>query len=126
MNDTNKTNNQRKGNNSAFAFLPSYLNIEDMNYILFDAPYEYFGGYSWYDLPPNQLQGIAYSSGLLAETLDTLFEEDCHRMTHKNIDDRDWSRLTLGERIRQIEAKESLGNCLPSVVGHLVKRSRSC
>jgi len=61
---------------NGFAFLPSYLNIDDMNYILLNAPYEYFGGYSWYDLPPNQLQGIAYSSGLLAETLDILFEED--------------------------------------------------
>jgi len=61
---------------NGFAFLPSYLNIDDMNYILCNAPYEYFGGYSWYDLPPNQLQGIAYSSGLLAETLDILFEED--------------------------------------------------
>ena len=59
-----------------FHFLPSYLNMEDMNYILFNAPYDYFGGYSWYDLPPNQLQGIAYSSGLLAEALDILFESD--------------------------------------------------
>ena len=66
----------RGDSSDGFAFLPSYLNIDDMNYILFNAPYEYFGGYSWYDLPPNQLQGIAYSSGLLAETLDTLFEED--------------------------------------------------
>ena len=61
---------------NGFAFFPPYLNIENMNYILFNAPYEYFGGYSWYDLPPNQIQGIAYSSGLLAETLDILFEED--------------------------------------------------
>ena len=61
---------------NGFAFLPSYLNIDDMNYILCNAPYEYFGGYSWYDLPPNQIQGIAYSSGLLADTLDILFEED--------------------------------------------------
>lgn len=61
---------------NGFAFFPPYLNIDDMNYILFNAPYEYFGGYSWYDLPPNQIQGIAYSSGLLAETLDILFEED--------------------------------------------------
>ena len=61
---------------NGFAFFPPYLNIDDMNYILFNAPYEYFGGYSWYDLPPNQIQGIAYSSGLLAESLDILFEED--------------------------------------------------
>ncbi len=35
-----------------------------------------FGGYSWCDLPPKQLQGIAYSSGLLAQSLDILFEEE--------------------------------------------------
>ena len=66
----------RGDSSDGFSFLPSYLNIEDINYLLLNAPYEYFGGYSWYDLPPNQLQGIAYSSGLLAETLDILFEED--------------------------------------------------
>lgn len=66
----------RGDSSNGFAFLPPYLQIDDMNYILLDAPYEYFGGYSWYDLPPNQLQGIAYSSGLLAETLDILFEEE--------------------------------------------------
>ena len=65
----------RGDSSEGFAFLPQYLNKDDMNYILFNAPYEYFGGYSWYDLPPNQLQGIAYSSGLLAEALDILFEE---------------------------------------------------
>ena len=66
----------RGDSSQGFMFLPSYLNIDDMNYILFDAPYDYFGGFSWYDLPPNQLQGIAYSSGLLANILDSLFEED--------------------------------------------------
>jgi len=66
----------RGDSSNGFSFLPSYLNIDDMNYLLLNAPYEYFGGYSWYDLPPNQLEGIAYSSGLLAETLDSLFEEE--------------------------------------------------
>ena len=66
----------RGDSSNGFIFLPPYLNLDDMNYILLDAPYDYFGGFSWYDLPPNQLQGIAYSSGLLAETLDILFEED--------------------------------------------------
>lgn len=58
-----------------FTFLPSYLNIPQMNYILLDAPYDYFGGRSWYDLPPNQLEGIKYSSSILTRTLDTLFED---------------------------------------------------
>jgi len=59
-----------------FAFFPEYLNMEDMNYILLDAPYEYFDGFSWYDLPPNQLEGIHYSQKILTEVLDTLFEND--------------------------------------------------
>jgi phospholipase/carboxylesterase len=47
-----------------------------MNYLLLDAPYYYYGGFSWYDLPPNQLEGIASSSAILADILDTLFEEE--------------------------------------------------
>jgi phospholipase/carboxylesterase len=47
-----------------------------MNYLLLDAPFEYFGGCSWYQLPPDQLPGIEYSSKLLKETLDTVFRED--------------------------------------------------
>jgi len=65
----------RGDSSDGFTFLPSMLNIDEMNYIILDAPYEYFGGCSWYDLPPNQLQGIVYSSALLHKTLDILFEE---------------------------------------------------
>jgi len=64
----------RGDSSEGFTFLPPYLNIDDMNYILLDAPYDYFGGFSWYDLPPNQLEGIAYSRKILTEILDTLFE----------------------------------------------------
>ncbi len=66
----------RGDSSRGFTFLPPYLNIDDMNYLLLDAPYGYYGGFSWYDLPPNQLEGIAYSSSILADTLDTLFEEE--------------------------------------------------
>lgn len=65
----------RGDSSNGFTFLPQYLNLENMNYLLLDAPFEYFGGCSWYDLPPNQLEGIAYSSGLLADMLDELFKE---------------------------------------------------
>jgi phospholipase/carboxylesterase len=66
-----------RGDSSAgFTWLPSYLDLDDMNYLLLDAPYDYFGGRSWYDLPPNQLEGIAYSSSILADILDGLFEEE--------------------------------------------------
>ncbi|MCO4845239.1 MAG: serine esterase [Sulfurovum sp.] len=66
----------RGDSSRGFTFLPSYLNIDDMNYLLLDAPYYYYGGFSWYDLAPNQWEGIVYSSGILADTLDTLFEEE--------------------------------------------------
>jgi len=56
-------------------FLPEYLDIDSMNYILLNAPTSYYGGFSWYDLPPNQLEGIIHSRNLLTQTLDILFEE---------------------------------------------------
>lgn len=65
-----------RGDSSAgFTWLPPYLNMDDMNYLLLDAPYDYYGGRSWYDLPPNQEEGIVYSSEILTEILDELFAE---------------------------------------------------
>jgi len=66
----------RGDSSDGFTFLPEYLNIDDMNYILLDAPYDYYGGFSWYDLPPHQFEGIEYSRNILTEVLDTLFEEE--------------------------------------------------
>ncbi len=66
----------RGDSSKGFTWLPPVLGFDDMNYLLLDAPYEYFGGCSWYDLPPSQLIGIAHSSSLLADIMDTLFEED--------------------------------------------------
>jgi len=65
----------RGDSSRGFTFLPEYLAIEGMNYILLDAPYDYYGGFSWYDLPPNQLEGIEYSRKVLTDVLDTLFEK---------------------------------------------------
>lgn len=59
-----------------FTFLPPYLNIDNMNYLLLNAPYNYYGGYSWYDLPPNQLEGIRHSRAILTDIFDRLFEEE--------------------------------------------------
>ena len=61
---------------NGFTWLPETLNIPQMNYLLLNAPYDYFGGKSWYDLPPNQLDGIEYSSRLLTDVLDEVFEND--------------------------------------------------
>ena len=65
-----------RGDSSAgFTWLPPYIQMDDMNYLLLDAPYDYYGGRSWYDLPPNQEEGIKYSSEILTEILDEVFEE---------------------------------------------------
>ena len=65
----------RGDSSEGFTGLPEFLGIDEMNYILLDAPFEYFTGFSWYQLPPDQLPGIEYSSKLLTEVLDGLFEE---------------------------------------------------
>ena len=66
----------RGDSSQGFTWLPQILNIDEMNYLLLDAPYAYFGGNSWYDLPPNQRIGIAHSSSLLTDIFDTLFDEE--------------------------------------------------
>ena len=65
----------RGDSSEGFTGLPEFLDIDEMNYLLLDAPFEYFTGFSWYQLPPDQLPGIEYSSKLLTEVLDELFEE---------------------------------------------------
>ncbi len=65
----------RGDSSQGFTWLPPYFNLDEMNYLLLDAPYDYFGGRSWYDLPPHQLEGIQHSSYILTQILDSLFEE---------------------------------------------------
>ena len=65
----------RGDSSDGFTSLPPFLDIDEMNYLLLDAPFEYFSGFSWYQLPPNQLPGIEYSSQLLTTVLDELFED---------------------------------------------------
>ncbi len=54
-----------------FSWLPAALQLDDVNYLMVNAPDPYYGGFSWYDLPPDQLPGIKRSSALL----DRLFAE---------------------------------------------------
>jgi phospholipase/carboxylesterase len=65
----------RGDSHEGFLWLPETLGFDDMNYVLLNAPFEWYGGRSWYDLPPRQLEGIRYSRGLLAKTFDKLFEK---------------------------------------------------
>ena len=66
----------RGDSSEGFTSLPSFLDLDEMNYLLLDAPFEYFTGYSWYQLPPDQLPGIEYSSQMLTKVLDEVFQED--------------------------------------------------
>lgn len=66
----------RGDSSEGFRGLPPFLDMDEMNYILFDAPFEYVTGYSWYQLPPEQLPGIKHSSKFLTEVLDELFKEE--------------------------------------------------
>ena len=50
-----------------YTWLPSELGIPELNYLMLEAPDPYYDGFSWYDLPPDQLPGIGRSRKLLAE-----------------------------------------------------------
>lgn len=57
---------------AGFEWLPSSLRWgEQVNFLLVNAPDPYGDGFSWYDLPPDQLPGIKRSALLL----DTLMDE---------------------------------------------------
>jgi len=58
-----------------FRFFPEELGFDDVNFLLLNAPFEYYTGFSWYDLPPKQLPGIEYSKNVLTEVFDLLFED---------------------------------------------------
>jgi phospholipase/carboxylesterase len=58
-----------------FLWLQEELDIDELNFLLLNAPDKYYTGYSWYDLPPDQLPGIQQSGELLARTLEQVERE---------------------------------------------------
>ena len=50
-------------------WLPRELNLPDVNYLLVNAPDDYYGGYSWYDLNGDSGPGIRRSRQALIELL---------------------------------------------------------
>ena len=52
-----------------FLWLQEALALEALDFLLLTAPNPYDVGFSWYDLPPNQLPGIVQSRRLLDEAL---------------------------------------------------------
>ena len=57
-------------------WLPGALNLPGLNYLLVNAPDEYYGGYSWFDYPGDIAPGIHRSRQLLFELLDDLRAKD--------------------------------------------------
>lgn len=55
-----------------FSWLPRALHLPRMAYLFLNAPDDYYGGYSWYDLAPNQAPGVLRSRELLFAVLDRL------------------------------------------------------
>lgn len=55
-----------------WSWLPAALDLPWLNYLLVNAPDEYYGGFSWFDYPGNIAPGIHRSRKLLFELLDDL------------------------------------------------------
>lgn len=55
-----------------YRWMPSALEIPWLNYLLVNAPDDYYGGYSWYDIYGDADVGIQRSRRLLFELLDGL------------------------------------------------------
>jgi phospholipase/carboxylesterase len=53
-------------------WLPPALDLPWLNYLLVNAPDEYYGGWSWFDYPGDIAPGIQRSRKLLFELLDDL------------------------------------------------------
>lgn len=55
-----------------YRWLPEMLNLPRLNFLLVNAPDEYFGGYSWFDYPDTPAPGVRRSRQLIFELLDDL------------------------------------------------------
>lgn len=64
----------RGGSMHDFEDLCAAWKIPHLCYLLLNAPDPFFGGWSWYDLPPSPLPGILRSRALLEEVLQALNE----------------------------------------------------
>lgn len=52
-----------------WTWLPEALGFHWLNYVFVDAPDDYYGGFSWYDIPGDSRPGIERSRGALSELL---------------------------------------------------------
>ena len=54
-----------------YRWLPDAMNLPSLNYLLVNAPDDYYGGYSWYDFEGDKGVGIHRSRILLFDLLET-------------------------------------------------------
>ena len=55
---------------AGYRWMPGELRLPGMNYLLVNAPDEYYGGYSWFDFAGDIVPGVKRSRALLFELLD--------------------------------------------------------
>jgi phospholipase/carboxylesterase len=55
-----------------YRWMPEALKLPWLNFLLVNAPDEYYGGFSWFDYPDNLTPGILRSRQLLFDLLDDL------------------------------------------------------
>jgi phospholipase/carboxylesterase len=55
-----------------YRWLPEAMRLPWLNYLLVNAPDDYYGGFSWYDITGNSAPGVLRSRKLLFELLDDL------------------------------------------------------
>ena len=53
-----------------YRWLPNALDVPWLNYLLVNAPDDYQGGFSWYDIYDNPDPGVKRSRALLEDLLD--------------------------------------------------------
>lgn len=53
-----------------YRWLPEAMGLPWLNYLLVNAPDDYHGGFSWYDIPGNPSPGVERSRTALFELLD--------------------------------------------------------
>jgi phospholipase/carboxylesterase len=60
---------------AGYRWMPAALQLPGLNYLLVNAPDDYFGGYSWYDFAGEPAPGIERSRRMLFELLDARRQE---------------------------------------------------
>ena len=62
-----------RGDSSAgFHWMPNTMALPGVSWLLVNAPDPWYGGFSWYDMPPNHGAGVERSRAMLDELFDEL------------------------------------------------------